>query len=404
MPRLRIAILCESFPPDPCGGIGTSCFNLFSGLKSKGYAVKVFTIANGSSTTDTADIYRTGFPHIIKVLLPLVVAGWIKLQERGGLKYQFADTLLGVLYGLKLNHAIKKYSPDIIVVPDKGMSNLFIKPPKHCKVVFVSHHNPMRFVDNPLIGKHSLIDAKLAVMVQQKALRKVDAVICPSIYMKQMFNDTYLFNSPVAVISNIVDAISIGEISPLNLHKNYDLPTNSPIVYIPSAGSLIKGSIFVFEIIRRLSSDVLRPIGFYLSGNIGLELTELLKFVPKNAHLIIPGKTTYQENIAYIKGCNVCVSPTLLESFGMALLEAQICGLPCVSFDVGGNCEVLNNSSSGYLAPFLDLEGLILNAVKICSIKFMEIKTEKITKYTYNTDAILNQYVDFFTKLSTRSD
>ena len=406
MPKLRIAILCESFPPDPCGGIGTSCFNLFSGLKNKGYPVKVFTITNGSPATDTSVLYRTGFPNIIKTLLSRLVAGWINLQERGGLKYQCVDMLLGVLYGLKLKRAIKKYNPDIIVVPDKGMSNLFIKAPKHCKVVFVSHHNPMRFIGEPLIGKHSVIDAQLAVKLQQKALGQVDGVICPSLYMQQVFDNTYTFNRPVAVIGNIADVTSISAVSPLNLHDTYGIPVNSPIIYIPSAGSLIKGSVFVFEIIRRLSTETAGTIGFYLSGGINPELSRLLEFVPENAKLIMPGKTSYQDNMAHIKGCSLCVSPTLLENFGMALLEAQICGLPCISFAVGGNSDVVADGVTGFLVPFLDIEQLIKKTNDLLQNNKLRAEMSLLatsrTKELFNADNCIDTYIDFFKQIQTQ--
>lgn len=403
MGKLRVAIVCESFPPDPCGGIGVSCFNLFAGLKRKGYEVKVFTIEGGMPAKEVDDIYRAGFPRILKVLLPRLVAGWIKLQERGGLKYQFADTLLGALYGLKLKRSINEYGPDVLVVPDKGVSNLLLRTPKKCKTVFVSHHNPMRFIGEPLIGSHSVADAKLAIKLQQKALAKVDGVICPSIYMKQTFLETYSFTGLVEVIGNVVDVETIAAVQSLNLHHTYGIPAGSPIVYIPSAGSLIKGSGFVFEIIRRLSTGTSGAIGFYLSGCIGPELSRLLEFVPANVKLIIPGRLSYQENIAFIKGCSICVSPTILESFGMALLEAKVCGLTCIAFGVGGNNEIIADGITGFLVPFLDMEALILKAIELCNCdeiaRRIGVAAEERAKSAYNPAAVIDEYIKFFASL-----
>ena len=49
----------------------------------------------------------------------------------------------------------------------------------------------------------------------------------------------------------------------------------------------------------------------------------------------------------------------------MALLEAGVCGVPMVAFDVGGNADVVSNGRSGVLVPSLDIEALIKAACRL---------------------------------------
>lgn len=59
--------------------------------------------------------------------------------------------------------------------------------------------------------------------------------------------------------------------------------------------------------------------------------------------------------IDYYLEASIFVLSSEMESFSLVLLEAKICGLPCVSFDiVAGPNEVLNNEQDGYLIPFPD--------------------------------------------------
>lgn len=407
MNKLRIAIICDSFPPDACGGIGTSCFNLFMGLKKNGFETKVFTIAGGGKAGISADIIRLKFPRIVKWVLMRIVALWIKLRlGNAGQIYQFGDFMLGTVYGARLNRTVKSFSPDILIVPDKGISILLMKMPKNCKVIFVSHHNPMRFVGEPLIGQYSILDATLAVKWQQKTLKHVSGVICPSSYMKEMFNKTYSFSGPIEVMGNIADIESIAKVVPHNLHEIYKIQKDAPIVYIPSAGSLVKGSAFVFEIVRRIAGGNSGVVGFYLSGNIGPDLKRLLEFSPSNTVLIMPGRISYQENIAYVKGSSLCISPTILENFGMSILEAQACALPCVTFAVGGNSEIIEDGVSGYLVPFLDVEALISKAAELlqdnplCSKMALSAETRAFK--LFDTDRLIGKYIDYFNKISVQ--
>ena len=72
----------------------------------------------------------------------------------------------------------------------------------------------------------------------------------------------------------------------------------------------------------------------------------------------MPGQLSHEQNIGFVKSCSFGVSPTLIESFGMAILEACFCGVPMVAFEVGGTGEVIRDGENGLLAPLLDLEAL----------------------------------------------
>ena len=46
----------------------------------------------------------------------------------------------------------------------------------------------------------------------------------------------------------------------------------------------------------------------------------------------------------------------------MALLEAALCGVPMVTFAVGGNSEIVMDGRNGRLVPAFDLDALITAA------------------------------------------
>jgi glycosyltransferase involved in cell wall biosynthesis len=326
----------------------------------------------------------------------------LRLSGEKGTIYQFVDTIIGSLGGLFLIMRIKKFRPDIVIIPDHGAVSAFWPKIKDAKSILISHHNPARFLNNPLIGSQSEKDVELALKVEKRALRNIDAVICPSEYMKSAFLRTYSFSGPVEVIPNIISNETIVSIKKNNFAEKIGLRPNTPIAYIPSAGSIFKGKDFVFEIIRRVASQFEKPICFYLTGEIDPVLMYCLTFLPKNAVVYAPGRLPYHENISNIKTCTICVSPTLLESFGLSLLEAHVCGLPVISFDVGGNREIVRDGETGYLVPYLEVEELIDRTVFLLTHEDVYAEmSENSMKHSitrFSSAMTVNKYLSFFEK------
>jgi glycosyltransferase involved in cell wall biosynthesis len=364
MPK-RVAIVSSSCPPAGSGGVSSAQYNLYRALKQNGYDAKIFTFNDHDVSLVEEDITRLGVPKWFERCVDQATRLYFRLVEPGKLAYHVSEILSFAWPCARLRSRIRAFRPEVLVLSDHGCPGLMIGRPRRCRTILVSHHNPARFLGNPLWTLHSERDSRIAIRLENLVLRHVDAVVCPSAYMQDMFRKTYTYSGPVTVVPNLVDTELIATISPHDLRSDLGLPQDAVLVYIPSAGSDYKGSRFVFEIIRRLAQRATKDIGFYLSGNIDPKLAYELRFVPSNAKIHAPGQVSYATNLAIVKTCSFGVSPTLVESFGMALLEANLCGVPMVSFDVGGNAEVIGHGFSGLLVPYLDLEALIEAAFRL---------------------------------------
>jgi glycosyltransferase involved in cell wall biosynthesis len=214
--------------------------------------------------------------------------------------------------------------------------------------------------------------------------------------MRDMFKKTYEYAGAITVIPNLVDLELIKATPSYDLRVELGLPQDALMVYVPSAGSAYKGARFVFEIVRRLAQQTSKEIGFYLSGSIGPELAYELRFVPANAKIHAPGQVSYGTNLAKVKACSFGVSPTLIESFGMALLEANLCGLPVVVFNAGGNAEVVRNGVSGTVVPYLDMEAMVMAASRLMEEKYrkrMRAETIRHAEEQFREDAVVESFI-----------
>lgn len=395
MPR-RIAIVSSSCPPVSAGGVSSAQYNLYRALKRKGFDVRIFTFGDYGVVLDDRDVTRVGLPPGIGKIIEGLGRIYFRIVDPLRVAYSFIEVVYFALPCLKLSRLINRFQPDVLILSDHGCPGLFIAKPDTCRTIWISHHNPARFLNNPLWGLHSEHDSRLTIACENKALKKVDAVVCPSHHMYQMFKETYEYSGPVTVIPNMVDTELIASIPPHDIRADLGLSEDSILIYIPSAGSVHKGSRFVFEIVRRLAAYCVKDIGFYLSGSINLSLEYELRAVPPNARVYAPGHVSYHDNLAIVKACSFGVSPTLIENFGMAILEANCCGVPMVSFDVGGNADVVSNGRSGFLVPPLDVEALVGAACRLMEDRYRADIRREAAHYaadTFNSDLLVEKFL-----------
>jgi glycosyltransferase involved in cell wall biosynthesis len=167
---------------------------------------------------------------------------------------------------------------------------------------------------------------------------------------------------------------------------------------MPAANTPVKGPRYMFEIIRRLASSYKKPIGFYLSAGLTEELAYELQYKPENAKIYAPGFLEYTKNIGIIKSCAFGITPTLLESFGMAILEANFCGVPFISFNCGGNSDIITDGKDGFLVNYLDVETLISKSILLLSDESlrqsMSEKAQINAVNNYNSDKIVTKLIE----------
>lgn len=95
------------------------------------------------------------------------------------------------------------------------------------------------------------------------------------------------------------------------------------------------------------------------------------------------------------------------ESFGVAAVEAQACGLPVVASNVGGLPEVVCDGETGLIVPKEDKQALAQAIEKIClneEIKYkysMAARERAVRKYDWSKN--LDQMIEIYTRVLERT-
>ena len=404
MKKLKIALFTTTFPPK-LGGIATSNFNIYNLLEPY-HDIKVFVYNDTRTKSHDAVVKRDVPQWLIKIASVIIKLYLKKYKSKAPLKV----TQQNLIFALKvffLNRPLKAFNPDIILIADNGIPAYTLRKPKNSKLIWFARNNYYRFKNRRLCQTIATKDLEIACSMERRAIRKADALVSPSQYMVEVCKTSFNLNVPIFVNRNIILKELINSVAINDIRTPLKLPKTYPIVYIPSAGSSIKGKRYVYEIIRRLITSTNNRVGFYLSGPLPSDLDFELELLSE-AFIYKPGHLTWEKNLANVKSCTLCITPNLIENYSNALLEAQTVNIPVVAFDTGGNKEIVKHQETGEIVPYLDIDKLIERSHQLLK------QPETLQQYRLNCEAhiaeiandarILDQYHEIFDTLSNSKD
>lgn len=143
------------------------------------------------------------------------------------------------------------------------------------------------------------------------------------------------------------------------LRRRHGLPDGVPIVGIVGRLQRWKGQHRFLRALALLRSEGVRVHGLVVGGTQhGVEEGYAVELQHLVADLDLGGAVTFTGQVAdtaaYHAVCDIGVSASDEESFGLVLLEAMAAGTPLVAVDHGGPAEILEDGRTGVLVPTAD--------------------------------------------------
>ena len=298
-----------------------------------------------------------------------------------------------------MNSELARFRPDVVILSDYRLPALGLKRPTGAKLIWVAHHNYVRFIDHAFLPVSCRYDYFFAHRLERRAVRKCDFAVFPSNYMQQVFRDTLSSSMPGAVIPNYFDMTQIEQLNRNEIRRRLLIEDREILVFIPSGGTEVKGARFVPEIIRRISR-VSKHIGFIITGPISCQLHPELELLKASHRILTPGSVSHEVNLEYAAACDLAVSPALLENYSCALLECSAIGLPIVTFNVGGNSEIVEDGVTGFVVPTVDIDSLCDRTAELITdaskrMRFSDAAKQRASQLC-SGDAIAAQYDQLF--------
>lgn len=150
------------------------------------------------------------------------------------------------------------------------------------------------------------------------------------------------------------------------------------------------------------------PAKLLLIGD-GPEVGKVSKLINKlglNNRVLFLGRQENLEELYSISDLMLLLSEK--ESFGLVLLEAMACGVPCIGTNVGGIPEVIEEGKTGFICELGDINDIAAKAIDLLTDqdlhkKFSEEAIESVNS-KFHAETIVQQYEQLYFKLLDKGE
>ncbi len=354
---MRVLILSSEFPPGP-GGLGTHAFQLARGLHESRHDVRVLT---GQNYMPESEIRGFNAAQGFKVSRqPSGVSKWRRIFMAAG--------------------ALLFFRPDIVVAtgdPSVYLAYLLRFLKGRAVLVAVEH------------GR--IPPAEWEKKIKRAALRAADAVICVSQYTRKKMEQMGAAFRRSTVITNGADSrvFKVAEDSETRQLRR----ANAGMKVLLTVGNVTerKGQETVIRamplILRRVPSAHYFMIGL---PTLQKELEALAGKLGVGDRVHFLGRLSQRELISWINACDLFVMLSRsgasgdFEGYGIAAVEAALCGKPAVASADSGLSEAVRHGRTGLLVSG---ENEAADAV----IRFLENDAERISMGAQARELALTQ-------------
>lgn len=403
--KLTICYLSQQYPPGVVGGIGRLTYDIACGLAARGHNVHV--LARSTTSFNTVDFEEGVWVHRLAIDQdePGAPPGVVVPREA----WQCSARLLRELRRIHSMHAI-----DIVEGPIWDVEGLATAVDGEFRVI-TNLETPMKMVveTNPELVDRSVegqkryeeyYAAETLLMQRSTAVRAISYAIVDTMrkYYGVEFPTDKLRVFPlgmedrsigrkVAKKSRFIDVLFAGRFEG---RKGIDLL----IQVIPELCRKYPLARFVL-----VGEDRKRASG----NSFADEFRATHARAPFRDRVLFPGAISDSDLESYLAQCDIFVSPSRYESFGLVFVEAMMFGKPAVGCRIGGMQEVIDDGVTGLLAEPGDAASLqsALDALLSDATKREAMGRAGRERYlaNYTREIFVERTLDFYCEILAKS-
>ena len=208
----------------------------------------------------------------------------------------------------------------------------------------------------------------------------------------------------IETVYNFIDDRVYNKKDASHLKKQYGILEDEKVVIHVSNFRKVKrvqDIVYSFQLIQKAINAKLLLVGdgpemTYISNLVSeLGLTDKVLFLGKQENL---------EELYSLSDLMLLLSEK--ESFGLVLLEAMACGVPCIGTNTGGIPEVIYEGETGYICEVGDIKSIANRAIELLSNDLLHQNMSGNAAFTaknvFHSEKIVTQYESIYYDLTAK--
>lgn len=227
-------------------------------------------------------------------------------------------------------------------------------------------------------------------------------IVTPSQWLKSRVETTVLKEQDVRLIPNGIDTSRFVRKERHEARAALDLPQDKKIVLFladDARNNPWKGWSYTEKLIDQYTQD--ENVLFLCVGNT--------KEYEPEKNIIYRGRIGSPEELSlYYSAADTLLFTSIAENFPLVILESMSCGLPIVSFDVGGVREALTHKENGFIARYRNMDDLKEGLEWVLTLgsgerKALEQRSVEKIRSNYDTSLMIQRYMALYQDIQTKA-
>ncbi len=229
--------------------------------------------------------------------------------------------------------------------------------------------------------------------------------ITPSKWLYQIAKQSPLTqNKSISQIYNGLDTKVFFPYNKEEMRLKFAIPSNADVIIFSGDGNLInnpwKGGEELENILKKLNYSNTKNLIFLIIGKGELSYLDDLQ----NVTVIKTGYINSEMEMAmYLSSADLFIYPTKADNLPNSLIEAISCGLPCVTSDIGGCAEIIQDGITGKAINFGDGSKFAYEILALLSDKKMlaqmKVNCRETALRQFDSSKMADSYFEFFSKV-----
>lgn len=232
-------------------------------------------------------------------------------------------------------------------------------------------------------------------------IEKSDAVTAVSNALVEQTIEVINPDKTIETVYNFIDERVYQKTDSNHLRQEYGILDHEKVVIHVSNFRGVKRVQDVVASFAKIQGVV--PSKLLLVGD-GPEMTPVCKLVSKlglDDHVLFLGKQDKLEELYSLSDLLLLLSEK--ESFGLVLLEAMACGVPCIGTNIGGIPEVIIDGETGYICEFGNVDEVAEKSIQLLTDSakhhaFSEAAMS-LVESSFRSETITEEYLAIYRRL-----